>query len=163
MSKREKCAENILSDLISGIDIKPFGPIRKGNKITALATPFGSKRRIHGCTKNLMVVSYEWEAGGIMPTHEHELEQISYIVSGKVKVTIGNETFIAEKGDSYTEPKGVLHSVEALEPSVTIEAFAPPRPLFLILEAAAYHDVHGAWNDLKKGIEASKREKKKQK
>ncbi len=105
------------------------------------------------------MVSYEWEKGGKMAPHDHEVEQISYVVEGKVKVTIGDETFIAEKGDAYTEPKRITHSMEALEPSLTIEVFSPPRPLFLVLEAVAYHDVHGAYEGVKKGIEASKRQK----
>ncbi|MFC1846015.1 cupin domain-containing protein [Chloroflexota bacterium] len=151
--------EEMMSDLISGIDIKPFGPLRKGKKIIALPTAFGTKRRIHGCTKNVMMISYEWETGGMMPNHEHDVEQISYVLEGKVKVTIGDESFIAEKGDSYTEPKRIGHSMEALEPSMTLEVFAPPRPLFLVLEAAASHDVHGAFENLKKGVEASKKKK----
>ncbi len=152
-------AEDIMCDLISGIDIKPFGPLRKGSHVLALPTAFGTKRRIHGCTKNLMMISYEWEKGGKMPTHDHEVEQISYVLEGKVKVTIGDETFIAEKGDAYTEPKRIAHCMEALEPSATLEVFAPPRPLFLVLEAVAYHDVHGAFEGVKKGMEASKRQK----
>ena len=137
--------------LIAFSDIRPFGPLRKGSKILAIPTAFGTKRRIHGNTQNLMMISYEWEKGAKMITHDHEVEQISYVVEGKVKVTIGDETFIAEKGDSYTEPRRVPHSIEALEPSLTIEAFSPPRPIFAILEMAAYHDLHGAYEGLKKG------------
>ncbi len=159
MSEEEKCAESILSDLISGIDIKPFGPLRKGKYVLALPTAFKTKRRIHGCTKNVMMISYEWEKGGKMAPHDHQVEQISYVVEGKVKVTIGDESFIAEKGDSYTEPKWTLHSMEALEPSVTIEVFSPPRPLFLILEAVAYHGVSGAYEGVMKRVKAAEGKK----
>ena len=151
--------EDVLSDLISGIDIKPTGPLRKGKQVIALPTAFGTKRRIHGCTKNVMMISYEWQKGGKMAPHDHEVEQISYVAKGKVKVTIDGESFVAEKGDAYTEPRRTLHSMEALEPSVTIEVFSPPRPLFLILEAAASHDVHGAYEGLKKRIETAKKQK----
>ena len=146
-------------DVIALSDIKPFGPLRKGSQIIALPTAFGTKRRIHGCTKNLMMISYEWEKGAKMPPHDHEVEQISYVVEGKVKVTIGDETFIAEKGDAYTEPKRIAHSMEALEPSLTIEVFSPPRPVFAILEMAVGHDIHGAWEGLKKSMEASRQKK----
>jgi quercetin dioxygenase-like cupin family protein len=64
----------------------------------------------------MMMISYEWEKGGKMTPHDHEVEQISYVVDGKVKVTIGEESFIAEKGDSYTEPRRIVHSIEALVP-----------------------------------------------
>lgn len=151
MCDQDKCAENILCDLLSAIDMKPFGHLRKGSQILALSGRTGTKRRIHGSTKNLMMISYEWQKGLKMVTHDHEVEQISYVAEGKLKVTIGDETFIAEKGDSYTEPRRVPHSIEALEPSLTIEAFSPPRPIFAILEMAAYHDLHGAYEGLKKG------------
>ena len=152
-------AETAICDLLSAIDIKPTGSLRKGSRILALPTAFGTKRRIHGCTKNLMMISYEWVKGAKMITHDHEVEQISYVVEGKVKVTIGDETFIAEKGDAYVEPSRIAHCMEALEPTVTIEVFAPPRPNFLILEMAAYHDLHGAYEGVKKGMQASRQRK----
>jgi quercetin dioxygenase-like cupin family protein len=156
MSEPESCAEHILCDLISSQDIKPFGSLRKGDHIVAIPTAFGTKRRIHGCTKHLMMISYEWEKGAMMPVHDHEVEQISYVLEGKMRVWIGDEEFIAEKGDSYIEPKRVGHGVEALEHSVTIEVFTPPRPGFTILEMAAYHDLNGAYQGIKKAMEGNK-------
>ncbi len=158
MPDQDSCAEYTLCDLISAMDFKPTGRVRRGKQILALPTAFGTKRRIHGCTKNLMMISYEWEKGGKMVTHDHEVEQISYVVKGKVKVTIGDESFVAEEGDSYTEPRRVGHSMEALEPSVTIECFTPPRPVFAILEMVAGHDVAGAFQSVKKGLQAGMKE-----
>jgi quercetin dioxygenase-like cupin family protein len=160
MADNDKCAENMLSDLLSAIGIKFNGHLRKGNQILALPTAFGTKRRIHGCTNNLMMISYEWERGGKMAPHDHEVEQISYVVYGKLRVTIGDQTFIAEKGDSYTEPKWTMHDMEALEPSLTIEVFSPPRPVFAVLEMAAYHNLAGAYEGIKKGMKASRKKKK---
>jgi quercetin dioxygenase-like cupin family protein len=152
----DELAEQTLCDLCSALDIKPTGYLRKGDRILALPTAFGTRRRIHGCTKKLMMISYTWDQGAKMLSHDHEVEQISYVVDGKLKITIGDESFIAEKGDSYTEPKRITHSVEALEPSVTIECFTPPRPLFTILEAAASHDLHGAFEGVKKAMDAAR-------
>jgi quercetin dioxygenase-like cupin family protein len=151
-----KCADYTLGDLLSAMDFRPTGYLRKGSRILALPTAFGTKRRIHGCTKNLMMISYEWEKGGAMVSHEHDVEQISYVVEGKVKVTIGDESFIAEKGDSYMEPKRELHSMEALEPSLTIEVFSPPRPAFAFLELCAGHDIAGAFEGVKKRARATR-------
>lgn len=158
MSDRDSHAEKMFRDLYSAIDIKLDGHLRKGSKILALPTAFGTKRRIHGCTENLMMISYEWEKGGKMAPHDHEVEQISYVVEGRLKVRIGDETFIAEKGDSYTEPKWTVHDIEALEPSLTIEVFYPPRHVFAILEMAAYHNLGGAFESIKKGMEKSRQE-----
>ncbi len=156
MSEIDKCADYTLGDLLSAMDFKPTGPLKKGSRLVAIPTAFGTKRRIHGCTKNLMMISYEWEKGGAMVAHDHDVEQISYVVEGKVKVTIGDESFIAEKGDSYMEPKRVIHSMEALEPSLTIEVFSPPRPVFAILEMCAGHDLAGAFEGVKKRAQVAK-------
>jgi len=153
MSEPESCAENILCDLISSQDIHLTGSLRKGQHIVAIPTAYGTKRRIHGCTKHLMMISYEWEKGARMPTHDHEVEQISYVLEGRMKVTIGDEEFIAEKGDSYIEPRRVGHGVEALEKSITIEVFTPPRPAFTVLEMAAFHDLAGAFQGIKQAME----------
>ena len=155
MLDQDSYADNILSDLISAIDIKPSGNLRKGSQIPALTNAFGVTRRIHGCTKNVMMISYEFEKNQKVPSHEHEAEQITYVLEGQLKVTIGKESFIAEKGDSYTTPKRVAHAIRVLEPSKTIDVFSPPRPVFLILEMAALHNLHSAYESIKTGSEGT--------
>ena len=147
--------DSILGDLISSTDIRMTGRLRKGNQIPAIPAAFGTVRRIHGCTKNIMVISYTWKKGAKMAPHLHDTEQISYVVDGRMEVHIGDETFVAEKGDSYTEPRNTLHWLTALEPSTTIEAFYPPRPVFAILEMAAVHNLSGAFENISKSMDAS--------
>ncbi len=80
--------------------------------------------------KTLMSEFY-LEGGSILPTHDHIHEQTGYLVSGKIIMTIGEETFEVESGDSWTIPGGVAHSVEILEDSIAIEVFSPRRDEYM--------------------------------
>ncbi|HWQ49881.1 MAG TPA: cupin domain-containing protein [Methanosarcina sp.] len=71
------------------------------------------------------------EGGSILPTHDHIHEQTGYLVSGKIIMTIGEETFEVESGDSWTIPGGVAHGVEILEDSIAIEVFSPRRDEYM--------------------------------
>jgi len=65
--------------------------------------------------------------GLVDPEHVHpDHESICYLVSGRVRVVIDGESFIAEPGDVWVHPPGVKHYHEALEESVQIEIKSPP-------------------------------------
>jgi quercetin dioxygenase-like cupin family protein len=69
--------------------------------------------------------------GSVIPAHAHPHEQTGYLVSGRVLFGIGPETFETRPGDGWNIGGGVPHGVEALEDSVIIEVFAPPREDYL--------------------------------
>lgn len=71
------------------------------------------------------------KCGSALPTHDHIHEQTGYLVSGKIILTIGEETFDVEPGDSWTIPGGVTHAVEILEDSIAIEVFSPRRDEYM--------------------------------
>lgn len=61
------------------------------------------------------------------PTHQHDDHETScHLVSGKLKLWIGGEEFVAAPGDTWFHPKGVPHWSEALEDSVQVEVKSPP-------------------------------------
>lgn len=65
--------------------------------------------------------------GLVDPEHAHpDHESICYLVSGRMRVVIEGESFIAEPGDAWVHPPGVKHYHEALEESVQIEIKSPP-------------------------------------
>jgi quercetin dioxygenase-like cupin family protein len=66
-----------------------------------------------------------YAAGVGAPLHAHTHESIAYVVRGKVKSTVGTETFIMSPGDVCRHPKGVLHGLEAVEDSVVVEVKSP--------------------------------------
>lgn len=68
------------------------------------------------------------EKGVKDPVHRHDDHETScYLVKGRLRVTIGEDSFIAEPGDVWFHPKGVDHTSEALEDSVQVEVKSPPR------------------------------------
>jgi len=66
-----------------------------------------------------------------LPSHSHPHEQTGYLVSGKIRLTVGDETLDAEPGDSWCIPGGVEHGAEILEDSIAIEVFSPVREDYL--------------------------------
>lgn len=62
-----------------------------------------------------------YDAGVGAPVHVHDHESVTYVVKGKVKMTVGADVHILGPGDVCRHPKGVAHGVEALEASVMLE------------------------------------------
>jgi len=76
--------------------------------------------------KMVMLESFR-EAGVTDPPHRHDdHETMCYLQSGRLRVFIGEESFVAEPGDSWFHPVGVMHYAEALEDSVQVEVKVPP-------------------------------------
>lgn len=65
--------------------------------------------------------------GLIDPEHQHDdHESIAVLLSGKLRLVIDGQEFIAGPGDSWVHPRGVRHFSEALEDCVQIEVKSPP-------------------------------------
>jgi len=74
---------------------------------------------------------FRMNANSFLPNHAHIYEQTGYLVKGQMRLTIGQETFEVEPGDSWCIPGNVEHSAEILEKSVAIEVFSPVRKDYL--------------------------------
>lgn len=87
----------------------------------------GLHRRTMGTTDEAMLCEFFYECGVEVPPHQHKNDQVGYVVYGKMEITIGDETRICHAGDSYAIPGGIIHGVKALEDTVSIDVFSPPR------------------------------------
>ena len=68
--------------------------------------------------------------GGIVPKHSHENEQITYILEGGLRFWIGADeaqTIDVMAGDVLHIPSNILHKAEALEDTLDVDIFSPPR------------------------------------
>jgi quercetin dioxygenase-like cupin family protein len=68
--------------------------------------------------------------GSIVPRHSHENEQLTYILEGALKFWIGedgNEEIIVRAGEVLVIPSNVPHKAEALEDTLDVDVFNPPR------------------------------------
>ena len=77
----------------------------------------------------MMLAHVYLEKGCIVPQHSHENEQLTYILSGALKFWIGEEKReqIVRAGEVLVIPSNVLHMAEALEDTLDVDIFDPPR------------------------------------
>jgi unsaturated pyranuronate lyase len=66
-------------------------------------------------------------AGAFVPLHSHENEQITYIVEGALKFSLPDGEVTVRAGEILVIPEHVPHSAEALEDTVDLDVFCPPR------------------------------------
>lgn len=68
--------------------------------------------------------------GGIVPLHHHENEQITYILEGALKFWVGSEDaepIVVRAGEVLVLPSNLPHKAEALEDTLDVDIFTPPR------------------------------------
>jgi quercetin dioxygenase-like cupin family protein len=93
-----------------------YKKVLEGIRLKALA---------HG--EKMLLAEFRLEKGSQLPRHTHVHEQTGYLVTGSMRLTIGDETFEMEPGDSWNVPSNVAHQAEILADSVAIEVFSPVR------------------------------------
>ena len=65
--------------------------------------------------------------GAVVPEHSHHNEQISYILTGALRFLVGGEDKTVRAGEVLVIPPHLPHSAEALEDTVDLDVFTPPR------------------------------------
>jgi quercetin dioxygenase-like cupin family protein len=61
--------------------------------------------------------------------HQHEAEQFSFLLKGRLRFVIGSEERVLGPGEVAHIPSGVLHSIESLDEYVKVlDVFSPLRP-----------------------------------
>jgi quercetin dioxygenase-like cupin family protein len=81
---------------------------------------------------NVMVCRFTFAPFVVTDVHTHPHEQITLVMAGKVKFTIGEQTYIAAAGDVLHFPPNAPHGAAILDEEVTlIDIFSPIRHDFL--------------------------------
>ena len=104
--------------------------LRNSERKTVQVEP-GVRRSVLQSGEKLMLVRIEIAAGKAVAAHQHPHEQITHLLAGRVEFTVGDTQMVLEPGDSCLLEPDVAHGATALEDSVLIDAFAPPREDFL--------------------------------
>ena len=68
--------------------------------------------------------------GAVVPRHSHENEQLTYILEGALRFWIGpdeSEVIDVLAGEVLHIPSFVQHKAEALEDTLDVDIFSPPR------------------------------------
>jgi quercetin dioxygenase-like cupin family protein len=86
-----------------------------------------SRRLITG--ERMMLTHVYLDKGCIVPRHSHENEQITYILEGALRFWIGEDgqEIVVRSGEVLHIPSNVPHMAEALEDTVDVDIFSPPR------------------------------------
>ena len=82
------------------------------------------------CGERMMLAHVYLKKGSIVPRHSHDNEQLTYILEGALRFHIGPdgaEEIIVRAGEVLVIPSNVLHQAEALEDTLDVDVFAPPR------------------------------------
>ena len=78
----------------------------------------------------LMISHVYLKKGSVVPRHSHENEQITYILEGGLRFWIGpDESQVIDvlAGEVLHIPSMVQHKAEALEDTLDVDVFSPPR------------------------------------
>lgn len=74
-----------------------------------------------------MLAQIYLKRGAIVPTHSHESEQLTYVLSGALKFTLDNRDITVGPGQVLRIPSWMPHSAEALEETFELDLFSPIR------------------------------------
>lgn len=75
----------------------------------------------------VMVARVLLKKGCIVPLHQHHNEQITNVQSGALHFTIEGREITVREGEFLCIPPNVPHMAVALEDTVDIDIFTPPR------------------------------------
>lgn len=78
----------------------------------------------------MMLAHVYLEKGCVVPKHSHHNEQLTYILEGALKFWIGEDEskeVVVRAGEVLVIPANVLHKAEALEDTLDVDIFSPPR------------------------------------
>ena len=87
-----------------------------------------SRRLITG--DRLMLAHVYLKKGCIVPRHAHENEQFTYILEGALRFLVGEngeQEVVVRAGEVLHLPSHVPHEAHALEDTLDVDVFSPPR------------------------------------
>ena len=78
----------------------------------------------------IMLAHVYLKKGCIVPRHQHDNEQMTYILQGALHFWIGEdgaEQLTLRAGEVLHIPSNVWHKAEAVEDTLDVDVFSPPR------------------------------------
>jgi quercetin dioxygenase-like cupin family protein len=91
-------------------------------------TPLLDRKLITG--EQMMIAQVFLKKGCVVPRHQHHNEQFTYILDGCLRFWIGedeSEIQDVRAGEVLFIPANVWHKAEALEDTLDLDVFSPPR------------------------------------
>ena len=91
----------------------------------------GVTRRVLAYGPELMCVENTFARGAVGALHSHPHTQITYVVSGRFRFTVGAVTREVGPGDTILKQDGVIHGCTCLEAGILLDLFTPMREDFV--------------------------------
>jgi quercetin dioxygenase-like cupin family protein len=76
---------------------------------------------------SVMVARVLLKKGAHVPLHSHHNEQVTYILEGALKFVLEDKEVVVHAGEVLCIPPHVPHEAFALEDTVDLDIFNPPR------------------------------------
>ena len=99
-----------------------------------------SRRLVTG--EKMMLAHVYLEKGAVVPKHQHHNEQITYVLEGWLRFWVGDdqqEVIDIRAGEVLTIPSNVWHKAEAMEKTLDVDVFSPPREDWLNHTDSYFH------------------------
>jgi quercetin dioxygenase-like cupin family protein len=77
--------------------------------------------------ENLMLARVFLKKGAHVPEHHHHNEQVTYILDGALKFAIDGKEIVVRTGEVLCIPSNMPHEAWALEDTLDLDVFNPPR------------------------------------
>jgi quercetin dioxygenase-like cupin family protein len=80
--------------------------------------------------ERIMLAHVYLKKGCVVPKHRHENEQVSYLLEGALRFWLGEdqrEERVVRAGEVLVVPSNLPHKAEALEDTLSVDVFSPPR------------------------------------
>jgi len=77
--------------------------------------------------ESVMVARVLLKKGCVVPLHSHHNEQVTYILEGALKFVLKDQEITVRAGEVLCIPPNVPHEAIAMEDTVDLDIFTPPR------------------------------------
>ncbi len=80
--------------------------------------------------ERMMLTHVYLKKGCIVPKHFHENEQLTYVLEGALRFWLGEDQKderVIRAGEVLVIPSNLPHKAEALEDTLDVDVFSPPR------------------------------------
>ena len=84
-----------------------------------------SRKIISG--ERTMIAHIFLKKGCVVPAHSHDNEQMTYIIKGALRFTVNGREILLKEGDVMHIPSNVVHAAVAVEDTLDMDVFCPPR------------------------------------
>lgn len=93
-----------------------------------------SRKIISG--EKAMIAQVFLKKDAVVPEHQHESEQVTYILEGALKFELEGKQVVVRKGEVLRIPSYVPHRAVALEDTLDLDVFSPIRKDWLAKDDA---------------------------